>query len=164
MIGRLVRLGALGGVAAALADRLLAERDAAAGVPPIHSLVVVDAPIERTWQAIADVEGQPRWMHDLKSVELRQQYLKLMPEDFAAARGLASMYEARGEIQKALPLYLQVASRFASDLKFNRHLAELLSKVPPGDKESPCSSTKPAAPWPPRTPPSPWPWPACTRS
>jgi tetratricopeptide (TPR) repeat protein len=73
----------------------------------------------------------------VKAVELRQRYLKLMPEDFAAARGLAAMYEARGEIQKAVPLYVQVASRFDSDLKFNQHLAELLSKagMAPGDKE-----------------------------
>jgi len=69
----------------------------------------------------------------VKAVELRQQYLKLMPEDFAAARGLGAMFEARGEIPKAIAIYLQVAGRFASDLKFNRHLAELLSK-PDKDK------------------------------
>ena len=65
---------------------------------------------------------------NLKAVELRAQYLKLVPEDFAAARGLAAMHEARGEIQKAIPIYLDISPRFAADLKFNRHLAELLSK------------------------------------
>ncbi|MDB5104999.1 MAG: hypothetical protein JWP91_2688 [Fibrobacteres bacterium] len=69
---------------------------------------------------------------NLKAVELRAQYLKLRPEDFTAARGLAAMYEARGEIKKALPIYLEIAPRFASDLKFNRHLAEALAKT---DKE-----------------------------
>ena len=66
---------------------------------------------------------------NLKSVDLRQQYLKLVPEDFAAARGLGAMYEARGEYAKAIPVYLEVSPRFASDLKFNKHLAELLAKT-----------------------------------
>jgi tetratricopeptide (TPR) repeat protein len=74
---------------------------------------------------------------NMKAVELRQRYLKLMPEDFAAARGLGAMYEARGETQKAVAQYLQVAPRFPTDLKFNQHLAELLSKagMAPGEKE-----------------------------
>ncbi|MEO6098074.1 MAG: tetratricopeptide repeat protein, partial [Fibrobacteria bacterium] len=74
----------------------------------------------------------------LKSVEYRLQYLKLHPEDFKAARGLAVIYEARGEMKKALPVYLDIAPRFASDLKFNRHLADALAKGDRGagaDKE-----------------------------
>jgi hypothetical protein len=31
---------------------------------------VVRAPIERVWDVLADVEGQPRWMTDLKSVRM----------------------------------------------------------------------------------------------
>src|SRR5690606_2861175 len=63
-----------------------------------------------------------------KAVETRVQYLALHPEDFAAARGLAAMHEARGDAKKALPIYLEVAPRFSADLKFNRHLAGLLAK------------------------------------
>ena len=65
---------------------------------------------------------------NIKAVELRAQYLKLHPEDFTAARGLAAMYEARGDAKKALPIYLDIAPHFTSDLKFNRHLAEAFAK------------------------------------
>ncbi|HKP94735.1 MAG TPA: tetratricopeptide repeat protein [Fibrobacteria bacterium] len=65
---------------------------------------------------------------NVKAVEYRTQYLKLHPEDFTAARGLAAMLEARGEIKKAVPIYLDIAPRFASDLKYNRHLADLLAR------------------------------------
>ncbi|HEX5589034.1 MAG TPA: SRPBCC family protein, partial [Candidatus Limnocylindrales bacterium] len=41
-----------------------------AGPEPITTSVVVDAPIERVWAVLADIERQPEWMHDLKSVEL----------------------------------------------------------------------------------------------
>ena len=68
MIRGLVRLGLLGTAAAYSVDRALAwvarERE------PIRSLVVIDAPIQRVWEAIADIEGQPRWMHEMKSVRL----------------------------------------------------------------------------------------------
>ncbi len=69
---------------------------------------------------------------NIKSVEMRTQYLRIHPEDFTAARGLAVMLEARGEIKKALPIYQDIAPRFSSDLKYNRHLAELVAK---SDKE-----------------------------
>ena len=44
----------------------------AAGAPPGRSarLIVIDAPIERVWAALADIEGQPRWMHEMKAVRL----------------------------------------------------------------------------------------------
>jgi uncharacterized membrane protein len=70
VIGALLRLGLLATAAAWLVDRRLAERRVGALPAPIRSLVVVDAPIERTWAVLADVEGQPRWMHDLKSVRI----------------------------------------------------------------------------------------------
>ena len=38
--------------------------------PPFSSLVVIDAPIERVWAELADIEGQPRWMHEMKAVRL----------------------------------------------------------------------------------------------
>jgi tetratricopeptide (TPR) repeat protein len=70
----------------------------------------------------------------IKAVELRSQYLKLHAEDFTAARGLAVMYEARGEVKKALPIYLDIAPRFSTELKFNRHLADLLAKAEKADR------------------------------
>ncbi|HET7028705.1 MAG TPA: SRPBCC family protein [Candidatus Limnocylindrales bacterium] len=70
MIRRLLSLGALGVIAAVVADRLLGRRRATAALAPIETFAVVDAPIERVWRTLADVEGQPRWMTDLKSVRL----------------------------------------------------------------------------------------------
>ncbi|MEO7665179.1 MAG: SRPBCC family protein [Candidatus Limnocylindrales bacterium] len=64
---RLVPLGVLG---AWLVDRRLAGRAGDAGPSPIRSVIVVDAPIERTWAVLADIERQPEWMHDLKSVTI----------------------------------------------------------------------------------------------
>jgi len=57
--------------------------------------------------------------HRAQALDLRAQYLKLNPEDHEAARGLAAMYEARGEWKKAVPVYLEVAPHFATDLAFN---------------------------------------------
>ncbi|MEO7424173.1 MAG: tetratricopeptide repeat protein [Fibrobacteria bacterium] len=72
---------------------------------------------------------------NIKSVELRGQYLKLHPEDFLAARGLAVMLEARSDIKKALPIYQDIAPHFTSDLKYNRHVADLLAKSDKADKD-----------------------------
>jgi uncharacterized membrane protein len=70
VIRPLVRLG-LAAVGAGWAiDRGLRARADGAPPAPIASLVVVDAPIERVWAVLADIEGQPRWMHDMKSVRL----------------------------------------------------------------------------------------------
>ena len=68
MIRSLVRLGLLGAAAGCTVDRALAW--VAGGPEPIRSLVVIDAPIQRVWEAVADIEGQPRWMHEMKSVRL----------------------------------------------------------------------------------------------
>jgi len=70
VIRALLRLGLIGAAAAWIADRRLADRRGGALPEPIRSIVVVDAPIERTWAVLADVEGQPRWMHDLKAVRI----------------------------------------------------------------------------------------------
>jgi uncharacterized membrane protein len=70
VIRPLIRLG-LAAVGAGWAiDRGLRARADGAPPAPIASLVVVDAPIERVWAVLADIEGQPRWMHDMKSVRL----------------------------------------------------------------------------------------------
>ena len=70
MIRALLRLGLLGLGAGWIADRALRARADGAPPPPIRSLVVIDSPIERVWAELADIEGQPRWMHDIKSVRL----------------------------------------------------------------------------------------------
>jgi uncharacterized protein YndB with AHSA1/START domain len=67
---RLLQLASLAGLAGWLADRWL--RGQVRDEPPvaIRSVVVVDAPIERTWTVLADIERQPAWMHELKAVRL----------------------------------------------------------------------------------------------
>lgn len=70
MIRAVLRLVVLGGALAWLIDRWLADRRAGAPPEPVRSLVVIDAPTERVWAELADVEGQPRWMDDLKSVRI----------------------------------------------------------------------------------------------
>ena len=69
VIGVVTRLGLLGVVLAWLADQVLARR-LGSEVPPFRSVIVVDAPIERVWAVLADVEGQPRWMREMRSVQL----------------------------------------------------------------------------------------------
>lgn len=70
MIRALLRLGLLGFGVGWVADRVL--RALAGGRPPapVSSLIVVDAPIERVWHELADIEGQPRWMTEMKSVRV----------------------------------------------------------------------------------------------
>jgi len=77
MIRRLFRLVVLAAAGVGLAwsvDRWLGGRqhveDDDAVPDPIRSSVEIDAPIERVWVRLADVERQPEWMHDLKWVRL----------------------------------------------------------------------------------------------
>ena len=70
MIRVLARLGLMGLVIGWIADRFLARRTGVGAPPPFASLVVIDAPIERVWAVLADIEGQPRWMREMKSVRL----------------------------------------------------------------------------------------------
>ncbi len=70
MIGRLVGLGIAGTAAALGLDRWLAARRAGRAAEPIRTMVVVDAPIERVWSELADIEGQPRWMREMKEVRI----------------------------------------------------------------------------------------------
>lgn len=70
MIGRLVRLTAVASAAAYVLDRVLAARRAERPPTPIRSMVVVEAPIERVWDELADIEGQPRWMAEMKAVRI----------------------------------------------------------------------------------------------
>ncbi len=70
LVGFVLRLAAAAGVAGWLADRWLREQTAGAAPDPIRTTVAIHAPIERVWAVLADIERQPEWMHDLKSVRL----------------------------------------------------------------------------------------------
>lgn len=70
MIGRLLRLAVVGTIAAVGIDRWLAARRGDRAPAPIRSLIVIDAPIDRVWAELTDIEGQPRWMTDMKAVRL----------------------------------------------------------------------------------------------
>ncbi len=66
----LLRLGLLGLGAGWVVDRILRRVDDHHPPALISSLIVIDAPIERVWAEVADIEGQPRWMVEMKSVRL----------------------------------------------------------------------------------------------
>ena len=70
MIRGLIRLGMVGAGIGYAVDRLLAETAKGGPPEPIRSMVVIDAPIQRVWDVLADVAGQPRWMHDMKDVRM----------------------------------------------------------------------------------------------
>ncbi|MBA2755901.1 MAG: SRPBCC family protein [Chloroflexi bacterium] len=70
MIRNFVRLGLLGAVVAVVAEAVLRRRAAGRAPEPIQLLAVIDAPIEDVWSELIDIEGQPRWMHDMKSVRM----------------------------------------------------------------------------------------------
>jgi uncharacterized protein YndB with AHSA1/START domain len=70
VIAALLRIGAVCAIVAWLADRWLTDRRRGAPPDPIRSLVVIDAPIDRVWAYVADIEGQPRWMTDLTAVRI----------------------------------------------------------------------------------------------
>lgn len=70
MIRQALRLGILGAAAGYVLDRVLARRVGGAAPGPISSIVVIDAPIDRVWAELVDIEGQPRWMHEMKAVRV----------------------------------------------------------------------------------------------
>ncbi len=57
-------------VATAAVERSLRRRGGSDGVEAIETFVVIDAPVSRVWDEIADVERQTRWMRELKRVAL----------------------------------------------------------------------------------------------
>ncbi len=69
MTWRLLRLAVVGAVAAVLIEWWLEARGGRRP-PAVIVAVVVQRPIDRVWEVIADVESQPRWMTDLESVRL----------------------------------------------------------------------------------------------
>ena len=69
MIRAVTRLAIVGFVGGWIVDRVM--RAIAVGPPaPVESLIVIEAPIKRVWSVVADIEGQPRWMTDMKAVRL----------------------------------------------------------------------------------------------
>ncbi len=66
----IIRLGVIGVGAGIAADFVLRRRAGGRPPEPIRSLIVIDAPIERVWAVVADIENQPRWMLEMKSVRL----------------------------------------------------------------------------------------------
>jgi len=66
-----VALGEIAAVWIAIViDRVLRVTSGSGLPTPIDSLIVIDAPIDRVWAEVADVEGQPRWMREMKSVRV----------------------------------------------------------------------------------------------
>ncbi|CAN5585250.1 hypothetical protein BH20CHL7_BH20CHL7_19230 [soil metagenome] len=70
MIRAVLRLVLSGLVVGWIADQWLRRRAGGAPPAPFSSLVVIDAPIQRVWLELADIEGQPRWMREMKAVRL----------------------------------------------------------------------------------------------
>ena len=70
VLGPLVRLAIAGSVGAWLVDRWLGRRAFASDSMPIRTSIEIDAPVERVWAVLADIERQPEWMHDLREVRV----------------------------------------------------------------------------------------------
>jgi uncharacterized membrane protein len=70
MIRGAIRLAIAGAGVSYAIDRILAEQSKGVDPDPISSLVVIDAPIERVWAVLADVEDQPSWMTEMKAIRL----------------------------------------------------------------------------------------------
>lgn len=70
MIGSLVGGMMLSVTGAWLVDRGLRWRARGLAPEPIRLLAVIEAPIRRAWDELVDIEGQPRWMHDMKVVRM----------------------------------------------------------------------------------------------
>jgi uncharacterized protein YndB with AHSA1/START domain len=70
MIRFLIRFAIVGSGVGWIAERYLASRAAGRPPEPILATLVVHAPIERVWDVLTDIEGQPRWMDDMKAVRI----------------------------------------------------------------------------------------------
>ena len=68
MLRRLAVLGLVAVPVAFVADRLLAASRGGAAPEPLRMMVVVDAPIETTWEVVADIRLQTEWMAEMKDV------------------------------------------------------------------------------------------------
>ena len=59
-------------IVASIVDTLLGRLVAAGRIdrPEIRISIVVESPIGRAWEVIADIDRQPEWMHEMKHVEM----------------------------------------------------------------------------------------------
>jgi len=70
MIRGAVRLAIVGaGIGYAL-DRVLGDQAKDGEPEPIHSMVVIDAGIEQTWDVLSDLASQPTWMTEMKDIRI----------------------------------------------------------------------------------------------
>jgi len=70
MIRGTIRLALAGAGITYAINRILADQAKGEPPEPIHSMVVIDAPIERAWAVLADIERQPEWMTEMKTVRV----------------------------------------------------------------------------------------------
>lgn len=70
MLGRLTRIGLAAAGSLVLLEAVLRRLPGWRVLPPLRVSTVVEAPPERVWALLADVEQQPAWMTDLRSVRL----------------------------------------------------------------------------------------------
>lgn len=70
MIRFVLRFAIVGAVVGWMADRYLASRAGGRQPAPILVTMVVRSPIDRVWEILTDIEGQPRWMDDMKAVRI----------------------------------------------------------------------------------------------
>ncbi len=70
MLRRLFLLVLNATVAAFVVDRALARRRGGRAPEPLRMLVVVDAPLQKTWDVIADIPLQIEWMTEMRSIKI----------------------------------------------------------------------------------------------
>ena len=70
MIRGALRLALVGAAVGYALDRVIANHSVGDDPDPIESMVVIDAPIERVWAVVAEVEDQPRWMAEMKGLRI----------------------------------------------------------------------------------------------
>lgn len=70
MLRRLAGVGIAGTLSAVLADRLLGLWRGDRSPDPLRMMVVVDAPVEAVWAAVADVPFQVEWMAEMRDLRL----------------------------------------------------------------------------------------------
>jgi len=70
VLGPILRLAIVGAVGAWLIDRWLGDHAEGSGPTPIRTSIEIDAPVERVWAVLVDLERQPEWMHDLRDVRV----------------------------------------------------------------------------------------------
>ncbi len=70
MLPRLTRIGLAAAGSLVLLELALERLAGWRSLPPLRTTTVVEAPPERIWAHLADVERQPVWMTDLRAVRL----------------------------------------------------------------------------------------------